>query len=200
MTEEDGGARPEEGQGLIDAIGHPTRAKILAVLSDRTANAKEIADEIGEPVGRIRYHLRSLRASGLILASEEKGRRGVVEYHYQAATTQLLDEAQVAELTPQQRRSLVTFLMRLIFNDVSSALRSGTIDERDDFGITRVRLEVDREGWRELARLHLDVLDQVQRVRAESRARLRGTAEAAITVTWAMLLLEMAAPSRDVYP
>lgn len=199
MTEEDGAARPDEGQGLIDAIGHPTRAKILAVLSDRTANAKEIADEIGEPVGRVRYHLRSLRASGLILASEEKGRRGVVEYHYRAATEQLMDEDQVGALSPQQRRTLVTFMMRLVFNDVSAAMKSGTIDERDDFGITRVRLEIDREGWGELVRIHLDALDRVQRVREESRVRLRRTTEAAIIATWAMIFLEMAPPSYS-YP
>lgn len=199
MTDEDGGARPEQGLSLIEAIGHPTRAKILAVLSDRTANAKEIADEIAEPVGRVRYHLRSLRASGLIRAGEEKGRRGVVEYHYRAATAQLMDEAGVGALTPQQRRSLVTFMMRLVFNDVSSAMRSGTIDERDDFGITRVRLEIDREGWRELVRIHLDALDRVQRVREESRARLRRTTEAAIVATWAMIFLEMAPPSYS-YP
>jgi DNA-binding transcriptional ArsR family regulator len=54
VKEADGGALPEEGLSLIEAIGHPTRAKILAVLSDRTASAKEIADEIAEPVGRVR--------------------------------------------------------------------------------------------------------------------------------------------------
>lgn len=199
MKDEDDGARPEEGLSLIEAIGQPTRAKILAVLSDRSANAKEIADEIAEPVGRVRYHLRSLRAGGLILASEEKGRRGVVEYQYRAATAQLMDQAQVAALTPQQRRSLVTFMMRLVFNDVSVAMKGGTIDERDDFGITRVRLEIDREGWRELVRIHLDALDRVQKVREESRVRLRRTTEAAIVATWAMICLELAPPSYS-YP
>lgn len=191
----EGGLRPEEGLRLIEAIGHPTRAKILAVLSDHTASAKEVAEEIGEPVGRVRYHLRNLRASGLIRASEEQGRRGVVEYRYSPATMQLMDEAQLAALTPGQRRSLIAYLVRLIFSDVSSAMRSGAVDEREDFAITRVRLALDRQGWRDLAKINIDTLERVQRVREESRARLRRSAEAPAIATWAMIFLELAPPS-----
>jgi DNA-binding transcriptional ArsR family regulator len=51
---------------LAKALAHPLRLEILRHLGDRTASPSEIAAEIGAPLTNVSYHVRKLRALGLI--------------------------------------------------------------------------------------------------------------------------------------
>lgn len=71
-------------QGIITALGHPLRARILARLDMGEASPKEIAGELGEKLGNVSYHVRILARLGLIELVRETPRRGAVEHHYRS--------------------------------------------------------------------------------------------------------------------
>ena len=72
-------------QGIITALGHPLRARILSVLDAEEASPKELATRLGEKLGNVSYHVRILVRLGLIELVRETPRRGAVEHHYRSA-------------------------------------------------------------------------------------------------------------------
>jgi DNA-binding transcriptional ArsR family regulator len=72
-------------QGIITALGHPLRARILSVLDSSEASPKELSAQLGEKLGNVSYHVRILVRLGLIELVRETPRRGAVEHHYRSA-------------------------------------------------------------------------------------------------------------------
>src|SRR5918998_2436048 len=72
-------------QGIITALGHPLRARILSVLDSSEASPKELAAQLGEKLGNVSYHVRILARLGLIELVRETPRRGAVEHHYRSS-------------------------------------------------------------------------------------------------------------------
>jgi len=69
-------------QGIITALGHPLRARILGALDEHEASPKELALRFDEKLGNVSYHVRILARLGLIVLVRETPRRGAVEHHY----------------------------------------------------------------------------------------------------------------------
>src|SRR3954449_10465544 len=79
---------------VAKALAHPLRLEILRRLGDRTASPSEIAEQIGAPLTNVSYHVRKLRALGLIKLVKKTPKRGVVEHYYSAnPRTSVSDEA-----------------------------------------------------------------------------------------------------------
>ncbi len=72
-------------QGIITALGHPLRARILSLLDVSEGSPKELAERLGEKLGNVSYHVRILARLGLIELVRETPRRGAVEHHYRSA-------------------------------------------------------------------------------------------------------------------
>jgi DNA-binding transcriptional ArsR family regulator len=70
------------------AVAHPLRARVLAVLEERIASPKQLARELGAPLGVVAYHVRVLRSLGLIQLVDVTQRRGAVEHRYTAIARQ----------------------------------------------------------------------------------------------------------------
>ena len=45
---------------VAQAVAHPLRIEALSILTERAASPKELAAELGLPVGNISYHVREL--------------------------------------------------------------------------------------------------------------------------------------------
>ncbi len=71
-------------QGIITALGHPLRARILTALDAGEASPKELADALGENLGNVSYHVRTLARLELIELVRRTPRRGAIEHHYRA--------------------------------------------------------------------------------------------------------------------
>lgn len=69
---------------MINGLSHPVRARVLAILDQREASPKEIADLLGEKLSNVSYHVRVLRDSGLIELVGTSPRRGALEHHYRS--------------------------------------------------------------------------------------------------------------------
>lgn len=81
--------RPDQ----LQALGDPTRWKILGRLSEGPSTVQEVARALGIAKGTAAHHVRVLLSSGLVRIVETKRVRGVVEKRYARVARQFrLDE------------------------------------------------------------------------------------------------------------
>ena len=71
-------ARPDQ----LKAFADETRAKILRVLDDGPASAKQLSDLLEMTHGKVGHHMKVLREAGLIEVVEERPVRAVTERFY----------------------------------------------------------------------------------------------------------------------
>jgi DNA-binding transcriptional ArsR family regulator len=137
---------------LAAAMSHPTRVHAMGVLRERVASPRQVADEIGERLNNVTYHINQLLKLGCIeLVRTERVRGGrVVEHFYRATRRLYFDEEAWQALTEKERLDLVAVSLRLIAGDVTGAMAAGTIFGDDNSHLCRNALVVDEEGWREV--------------------------------------------------
>ena len=69
---------------FVNAMSHPLRVRILAMLDERQASPNQLAGWLGASLGTVAYHVRTLLQLGLIELVDETRVRGAVEHHYRA--------------------------------------------------------------------------------------------------------------------
>jgi len=68
----------------VKALTHPLRVRILALLQERTASPRELADWLDATLGTVSYHVRTLHDCGMIELVRESQVRGAIVHHYSA--------------------------------------------------------------------------------------------------------------------
>jgi DNA-binding transcriptional ArsR family regulator len=191
-------AKPRERNGneppVVRAAAHRLRVQALAIFAERAASPKELAAELGTPVGNISYHVRELEQLGLIELAEEKQRRGAVEHFYRLVTRPMLTGADWARLGPKEREELSTWVFQLILADAAQAFDAGTFDNRDNRHVSRTTLSLDAQGWQELVDLQNEALRTTLELKEASAARLDAAGEDGMAATAVLSCFEM--PSR----
>ena len=67
-------------------LAHPTRVAVLRELEAvGVASPRLLADRLGQPLGRVAYHVRALRGWQVLELSGTTPRRGALEHHYRLA-------------------------------------------------------------------------------------------------------------------
>jgi DNA-binding transcriptional ArsR family regulator len=177
---------------LAKALAHPLRLEILRHLGDRTASPSEIATEIGAPLTNVSYHVRKLRALGLIKLVRKTPKRGVVE-HYYSAVPRLTVRADTWEQTPAiVKEVLMSATAELALRNMGQAATSGGFDRREA-QLTNSELVLDERGWKEVGKVLESAFDQVERIDADAQKRMGKDREGAIRATALIALFEMSA-------
>jgi DNA-binding transcriptional ArsR family regulator len=155
---------------LAAAMSHPTRIHTMCVLIERQASPREVAAEIGEPLNNVTYHVNQLRKLGCIELVETGTAAGgrVVEHFYRATQRSYFDDDAWDELNDKEKYSVVNTIMRMISEDISRAMSSGSFYARDDVHISRSPMALDEEGWREVA----DLLNETTKEMIEIESRV----------------------------
>jgi DNA-binding transcriptional ArsR family regulator len=156
---------------LVRALSHPTRRKVLRILSARVASPREMAEEIRQPLGTVSHHVRWLASHQCIELVSTAQRRGAVEHYYRAMTHPLLTDEQWQALSGARRTSLAEVMLRDLWRDVLDAGDIGTLTQ-DDVHLTRTLLTLDDRGHRELSELLLEVVLRALDIEADSKKRL----------------------------
>lgn len=140
---------------LAAAMSHPTRVHAMSVLLDRTASPREVAAEIDERLNNVTYHLNQLRKLGCIeLVRTERVRGGRVLEHFYRATQRLyFDEDAWRALNEKERLDLVGVSLRIISQDITTAMASGTFFGEENAHLCRMPMVVDSDGWDEISDL-----------------------------------------------
>jgi len=155
---------------IAKALAHPLRARILQRLGEREASPGELADELGEPLGVVSYHVRMLREYHCIELLRTVPRRGALQHYYRATARPQLDDDQWRNLPSGLRRELAGATIGTLVEDLADAADAGTLDDAD-IRLTRVPMELDARGWQKLNRLLARTLEQALSIAQASSAR-----------------------------
>jgi DNA-binding transcriptional ArsR family regulator len=207
MTSKADNASPEQTRGkdraksiidprLVKALAHPIRNDALSILNERVASPNEIANELGEHVGHVSYHIKVLKDCDCIELVSTAPRRGAVEHYYRATSRAFFDLPEWETLPLTVRAGLSASLMETLFNDTSAALKEETFDRRTDRHFSWTPMLVDEQGWGEARDELAALLDRIFEIQAKSGARLTESEEEGIPLSVAMLSFEAATAER----
>lgn len=197
MTDEPGKRSGAEGWAATvptDSVGF----KALVLLNERTADAGEVAAELGLRAGEVVRELERMLAADLIEVVEGAAGQDGAEPRYRASVRALLDDEEWIALSVEERQRLIAWIVEMINADVVDAMESGTAVARADAHASRTVAVVDEQGWRELTRIQAEALEASFAVQAASAERLSESREEGIPVLAAMLCWEL--PARRSRP
>lgn len=159
-------------------VAHPLRGRCLTILSDRTASPNELARELGEDVGNVSYHVKQLLKMEAIELVRERPVRGAVEHFYRAITRPMLDNDDYLDLTVDQRLRFARLILQFSVADAATAIDSASLGQRPDHHVTRLPVQLDEEGWKELSEIHTETFQRAIEVEAASAKRMSEDPEA----------------------
>jgi DNA-binding transcriptional ArsR family regulator len=179
------------GQKMARAYGHPVRARALMILGNRVASPKQIAEELGEPIGKVSYHIRDLRDSGLIELVRTDSSHGGVQHFYRASRPAVVNSEEMEAKRTVEREMSSSIVINLMVADVATAVESGTLDSRPEGVLARYHALVDRRGWEELSELHTRAMYRSIEIHDESAERMARSGEPGIPAAMHTLVFEM---------
>ena len=161
---------------LLKALGHPVRQKILVALKGRVASPSDLAQELGEPLSNVSYHIKILLESEAIELVKTEPRRGAIEHFYRPTMTPRIEDPEHwAQLSVNTRRALFDESMREIWQQAADAAGSGGFDP-PDVHVSWTPLALDDEAIDELNAQIAKTVELAQKLHEQSVAR-RGEAD-----------------------
>jgi DNA-binding transcriptional ArsR family regulator len=155
----------------VKALSHPLRVRILALLQERTATPAQLARRLHTSVGTAAYHVRTLRALGLIELVEETRVRGGTAHHYRARAMPELAGRAWASASPVAKQAAVGAALDTIANYARASAATGGFDGTGAH-LTRTPLRLDPEGWEEASAACRELLERLGRIGAAAGDRL----------------------------
>ena len=184
---------------LVRALAHPLRARVLGILEERRASPRELADELGAPLGTVSYHVRTLAQLKLIKLVKKTPRRGAIEHHYEAVGAAVVSDRVWAETPSIVKNAMVRSALGDVARSVNEAAALGGFN-RADAHLMRSHLTLDERGWRELADALMELDARAQRIQDESEKRLRQTNHEGERQSTLVTMLFEGMPSIDAPP
>jgi DNA-binding transcriptional ArsR family regulator len=155
----------------VKALSHPLRVRILAMLQEREASPVELAEWLGARLGTVAYHVRALHQIDLIELVGETQVRGAVAHHYRAKERPRVSDEAWGEAAPVAKQAAIGAALQTIDEYARASAASGGFD-RPDAHLTRTSLRLDGEGWDQVAKACLELLERVQRIEAATAERI----------------------------
>ncbi|HEX3735859.1 MAG TPA: winged helix-turn-helix domain-containing protein [Solirubrobacterales bacterium] len=162
----------ETSQRLVKALAHPTRVRILGVLSHRDISPAEFARESGEVVTNVAYHFRELAKYGFAEVAETRPVRGSMEHIYTGTKQAFFGEEEWRLMPKPLQRLISGTVLHDMVGKMTEAVEAGTFDSRDDRHFTWTPLVVDEEGWTDLMSILDTAFEQIGEVAARAGERL----------------------------
>jgi DNA-binding transcriptional ArsR family regulator len=185
--------------GLVDlrlakALSHPLRARIFAILNEQVASPNEIADMLDERLPNVSYHVRALVELECVELVRTAQRRGAIEHYYRALRRPFFTDRDWKRLPRSGRQAISDVALKVVWEDVSAAIKAGTFDGRSDRHLSHNDITLDEEGWREVRNALAGMLDEVERIESASAARLKDSGDEGISATVVAMQFESPSP------
>lgn len=175
---------------LIEALHHPVREHILAVLNERIASATEIGEELGADVSSFYHHVEELERLKCIERVASKQRRGAKEHFFKARRTVFFDEDAWRRVPATLRTDLATRFIQAIIDDATASLESGILTRRGDEHLSWTPGNFDEAGWKEATELMTQTLERLTAIQKESSDRLARSGDECVSGTIGILAFE----------
>jgi DNA-binding transcriptional ArsR family regulator len=182
-------------QQLAKALAHPLRVRILSSLHKGISSPNQLAQELGEPLGNVSYHVKTLLEYNCVELVKTEPRRGAVEHFYRATERAFFSDSDWAKIPASARKGISGVILESIGQGATDALVAGTIEGRTDSHLTDTPLLLDEQGWTEITELLAETLKRANEIQEEAANRLAKDKADPISTKLAILHFEM--PSKD---
>jgi DNA-binding transcriptional ArsR family regulator len=155
----------------VKALGHPLRVRILALLQERTASPRELAQWLDATLGTVSYHVRALHGLGLIELVRTTQVRGAIAHHYRARERPRVSDEAWAAVPPIVKQAAVNATLQTVDDYARASAAAGGFD-RAEAQLARTSLRLDDKGWDQAAKAHAKLLAALGRIEEASAKRL----------------------------
>jgi DNA-binding transcriptional ArsR family regulator len=172
---------------FVKALGHPMRVRILALLQERSASPRELAEWLDATLGTVSYHVRALHDLGLLELVRTTQVRGAIAHHYRVRERPRVSDEAWAAASPLVKQAAVGATLQTTDDYARASAAVGGF-ERDEAHLTRKNLRLDANGWKHAAKACEQLLSSLGRIEEASDKRLAkdphgsGAADAAVVM------------------
>jgi DNA-binding transcriptional ArsR family regulator len=172
----------------VKALSHPLRVRILALLQERTASPRELAEWLDATLGTVSYHVRTLHDFGLIELVKTTQVRGAIAHHYKARIRPRVDDEAWASAAPIVKQAAVGAALQTVDDYARASAASGGFD-RAEAHLSRTNVRLDAKGWQQAAKAGEKLLAELKRIEEAAEKRLAKDPDAAGASDAAVVLL-----------
>jgi DNA-binding transcriptional ArsR family regulator len=172
----------------VKALSHPLRVRILALLQERTASPRELAEWLDATLGTVSYHVRTLHDFGLIELVKTTQVRGAIAHHYKAKIRPRVDDEAWASAAPIVKQAAVGAALQTVDDYARASAAAGGFD-RGEAHLSRTNLHLDAKGWQQAAKACEKLLADLNRIEEAAGKRLAKDPHADSTSDAAVVLL-----------
>jgi DNA-binding transcriptional ArsR family regulator len=183
-------------QQLAKALAHPLRVRILTELHKGISSPNQLAQKLGEPLGNVSYHVKTLLEYDCVELVKTEPRRGAVEHFYRATERAFFSDSDWAKIPASARKGISGVILESIGEGATEAMLAGTIPARTDSHLSDTPLLLDEKGWKELNKVLGDALNRGLEIQEEAASRLADSKEEGITTKLAIMHFEMPASGK----
>ena len=156
---------------FVKALSHPLRVRILALLQERTASPRELAEWLDATLGTVSYHVRTLHEFGLIELVRTSQVRGAIAHHYRSKVRPRVSDEAWASATPMVKQAAVGATLQTVDDYARASAAAGGFD-RPEAHLTRTILQLDSRGWQAAAKACEKLLADLSRVEEAAAKRI----------------------------
>jgi DNA-binding transcriptional ArsR family regulator len=170
-------------QQLAKALAHPLRVRILTSLHKGISSPNQLSQELGEPLGNVSYHVKTLLEYDCVELVKTEPRRGAVEHFYRATERAFFSDSDWAKIPASARKGISGVILESIGTDSTRALIAGKVDARTDSHVSHTALVIDEQGWNEITAMLAETLNRAIEIQEQAANRLaEGDAESLSTM------------------
>jgi DNA-binding transcriptional ArsR family regulator len=177
-------------QQLAKALAHPLRVRILTSLHKGVSSPNQLSQELGEPLGNVSYHVKTLLEFDCVELVKTEPRRGAVEHFYRATERTFFSDSEWEKIPASARKGICGSVLETIGQDATEALIAGSIDARTNSHVSRTPLTLDEQGWSDLTEVLADTLNRAIEIQGEAASRLADEKSDSINTKLALLHFE----------
>ena len=170
------------------------RVRILALLQERTATPRELAQWLDATLGTVSYHVRALYDLGLLELVRTTQVRGAIAHHYRARERPRVSDDAWAAAPPIVKQAAVGATL-LTVNDYAQASAAAGGFERDEARLSRAAPQLDAKGWLQAAKACEKLLAELERIEEAAAKRLEKAPHAPGVADAAVVTMLFEAPS-----
>ncbi len=159
------------------------------MLGERDASPVQLAQHLEARLGTIAYHVRTLERLGLIEMVATYQRRGATEHVYKACPHPLISDQAWAEAPQIAKQAMVSATLAQAGEYATRSSVAGGFDRPDAYA-ARVAMQLDEQGWSEIADAVRRMREEIKEIETRSEERLKDTHDEPLDVGFVMLLFE----------
>ena len=143
----------------------------MALLQERTASPRELAEWLDATLGTVSYHVRTLHDFGLIELVRTSQVRGAIAHHYKAKVRPRVSDEAWASAAPIVKQAAVGAALQTVDDYARASAAAGGFD-RGEAHLTRTNLRLDAKGWQAAAKACEKLLAELERIEEAASKRL----------------------------